>query len=146
LFKVGKVMDVTKLHNWHDIKWLDVELTVKQLRGQIFLASRSHEYKAVGNLQKTMLRSSANLLLSVRRVTQVNKGRSTPGVDKKVYETPAERLALAKEVADLRLNDWQPPPTKRVLIPKKKGKKAKRPAWDPDISFILHLILMVFGI
>ena len=68
------------------------------------------------------MRSQANRLMAVRRVTQINKGRRTPGIDQKVYETPAERLQLAKELVTLRVNDWQPPPVKRIYIPKKPAK------------------------
>jgi hypothetical protein len=45
----------------------------------------------VRSLQKLMLRSHANTLLSVRQVTQVNAGKYTPGVDKLVVKTPAAR-------------------------------------------------------
>ena len=116
------MINVTELDSWHDIDWLEVEYTVKQLRSQIFIASRDNDLRRVGNLQKVMLRSQANRLLAVRRVTQINKGRRTPGVDKRVYETPAERLGLAKELVTIRINDWNPPPVQRVSIPKGKGK------------------------
>lgn len=121
-------MNVTKLDSWHDINWLEVEHTVKRLRNQIFIASRDNDLRRVGNLQKVMIRSEANRLLAVRRVTQINKGHKTPGVDKAVYETPKERLELAKELRSIKLNRWNPPPTLRTYIPK--GKK-KRPLGIP---------------
>jgi len=110
------------LKSWHDINWLEVELAVKQLRNQIFIASRKGDLNRVGNLQKVMMRSNANRLMAVRRVTQINKGRRTPGIDQKVYETPAERLQLAQELVTIRVNDWQPLPVKRIYIPKKPAK------------------------
>jgi RNA-directed DNA polymerase len=55
-------------------------------------------------------------------VTQINKGRRTPGIDKKTYETPAERLQLAKQLDKIRINDWEPHPAIRVDIPKGEGK------------------------
>jgi RNA-directed DNA polymerase len=55
-------------------------------------------------------------------VTQINKGRRTPGIDNKTYETPAERLQLAKQLVGIRINDWEPLPAIRVEIPKRKGK------------------------
>jgi RNA-directed DNA polymerase len=38
--------------------------------------------KRVRSLQKLLMRSYSNIVLSVRRVTQLNAGRKTPGVDK----------------------------------------------------------------
>jgi RNA-directed DNA polymerase len=117
------------LDSWHDIDWLEVEYSVRQLRNQIFVASRENDLRRVGNLQKVMMRSQANRLLAVRRVTQINKGHRTPGVDKKTYETPQERLQLAKELVEIRVNAWPPPPVQRVYIPK--GKTGKRPLGIP---------------
>jgi len=47
------------------------------------MASQAEDFKKVRSLQKLMLRSRANALLSVRRVTQLNAGRMTAGVDGK---------------------------------------------------------------
>ncbi|MGQ4810658.1 hypothetical protein NKDENANG_04160 [Candidatus Entotheonellaceae bacterium PAL068K] len=41
------------------------------------------------SLQRLMLRSHANRLLAVRRVTQINKGRVSAGVDKVTVKTLA---------------------------------------------------------
>ena len=49
---------------------------------------RQGTWQEVRNLQKLMLRSRANALLSVRRVTEVNAGRETAGVDGKVALLP----------------------------------------------------------
>ncbi|MFD7445815.1 reverse transcriptase N-terminal domain-containing protein [Streptomyces sp. NPDC059909] len=51
----------------------------RRLRQRIFTASQAGDLKKVRNLQKLMLRSRANTLLSVRRVTEVNAGRKTAG-------------------------------------------------------------------
>ncbi|MEM7590528.1 MAG: reverse transcriptase N-terminal domain-containing protein [Cyanobacteria bacterium P01_A01_bin.83] len=45
-------------------------------------------------MQKLLLRSYANLLESVRRITQDNSGKNTPGVDKEVIKTPESRVKL----------------------------------------------------
>ncbi len=41
-----------------------------------------------------MMRSYSNILLSVRKVTQTNRGKNTPGVDKLVIKTPEAREVL----------------------------------------------------
>ena len=114
--------NVTALNSWHEIDWQRVNANVKNLRHRIFVASREGADKTVKNLQKLMLRSRANWLQSIRRVTQINKGRRTPGTDREVVTTPAERLEIFHWLNTITLNDWQPPPTKRVNIPKGKGK------------------------
>ena len=70
--------------DWHAINWRAVEEDVRRLRQRIFTASQVGDLKRVRSLQKLMLRSRANTLLSVRRVTEVNAGRKTAGVDGKV--------------------------------------------------------------
>jgi RNA-directed DNA polymerase len=63
--------------DWHAIDWRVVEDDVRRLRQRIFTASQAGDLKRVRNLQKLLLRSRANALLSVRRVTQRNAGRLT---------------------------------------------------------------------
>lgn len=70
---------------------------------------------------KLMLRSYANLLLSVRRVTQENQGKATAGVDGQTALTPEARVALVHRMQDYRL--WQTHPVKRIYIPKAGGKR-----------------------
>jgi RNA-directed DNA polymerase len=48
--------------------------------------------------------------MSVRRVTQVNKGKNTPGVDKMLVKTPIARSRLVEELTRY-------PPRKRSLSP-----------------------------
>jgi RNA-directed DNA polymerase len=67
-----------------------------------------------------MLRSYANRLQAVRRVTQANHGKDTPGVDKVVVKTPAARGKLVEELASYQ--PWRTLPLKRVYIPKATGK------------------------
>ena len=63
------------------------------------------------------------------RVTQVNEGKNTPGIDGEVITTPEER---AKLTDDLRHDQpWKTAPVRRVYIPKAKGKQ--RPLGIPTI-------------
>lgn len=70
----GKILD------WGAIDWRAIEENARRLRQRIFTASRAGDLKKVRNLQKLLLRSRANTLVSVRRVTQVNAGRTVHGV------------------------------------------------------------------
>src|SRR5512135_3406454 len=60
---------------WDSVDWGQAEQNVRRLRQRIFAASQAGDLKKVRNLQKLMLRSRANALVSVRRVTEVNAGR-----------------------------------------------------------------------
>ncbi|WP_235210894.1 reverse transcriptase N-terminal domain-containing protein [Nocardia brasiliensis] len=66
---------------WHSIDWRQEEAHVKRLRQRIFRAARNGDHKQVRNLQKLMLRSRANVVTSVRRVTQLSTGKKTAGID-----------------------------------------------------------------
>ncbi|MGY0065103.1 reverse transcriptase domain-containing protein [Streptomyces sp. LZ34] len=87
------------------------------MRQRIFTASQAGDLKKVRNLQKLMLRSRSNTLLSVRRVTEINAGRATAGVDGKVVLPSQSKAALANWVQH-RSRPWIPKPVKGVFIPK----------------------------
>jgi len=116
--------------DWLSIDWPTVEDEVRRLRQRIFTASQAGDLKKVRNLQKLMLRSRANALLSVRRVTELNAGRMTAGIDGVVVVTAPGKAALAERV---RKRDRRSTarPVKRVYIPKANGKQ--RPLGIPVI-------------
>src|SRR6266496_5044016 len=63
-----------ELPDWDAVVWRQVGQDVRRLRQRIFTASQAGDLKKVRSLQKLMLRSRANALLSVRRVTEQNAG------------------------------------------------------------------------
>jgi RNA-directed DNA polymerase len=103
--------------DWDAVDWRSAEDDVRRLRRRIFKASQDGDLKRVRNLQKLMLRSHANTLVSVRRVTQRNAGRETAGVDGEVALTSPARARMAVEVHRDRAL-WQAQPVRRVHIPK----------------------------
>ena len=56
--------------DWDAVDWRRVEDNVRRLRHRIFTATQAGDLMRVRNLQKLMLRSRANALCSVRRVTE----------------------------------------------------------------------------
>ncbi|HZM79695.1 MAG TPA: reverse transcriptase N-terminal domain-containing protein [Candidatus Limnocylindrales bacterium] len=108
--------------DWHAIDWHAVEEDVRRLRQRIFAASQANDLRKVRNLQKLMLRSRANVLLSVRRVTEVNQGRKTAGVDGQIARTATDKAELAWWIQH-RAKLWQARPVKRVWIAKSNGKQ-----------------------
>jgi len=121
------------LTDWLSIDWRVVERDVRRLRQRIFTASQAGDLKRVRNLQKLMLRSRADALVSVRRVTEVNAGRKTAGIDGKVVLLPQEKAELADWVQH-RSAAWRPKPVKRVFIPKAGSGKKQRPLGIPVIA------------
>jgi RNA-directed DNA polymerase len=116
--------------DWGSVKWPDAEDQVRRLRQRIFTASREGDLAKVRNLQKLMLRSRANALVSVRRVTERNAGRKTAGIDGTVVVTAPGKAALADSVQRHDASH-KPKPLKRVYISKANGKK--RPLGIPVI-------------
>lgn len=121
--------------DWDGVDWRAVEDDVRRLRQRIFKASQAQDLKRVRNLQKLMLRSWSNTLVSVRRVTQRNVGRMTAGVDGEVVVTDPGRVALAVQTHRQQAR-WQALPVKRVFIPKANGKQ--RPLGIPVVRDRVH--------
>jgi RNA-directed DNA polymerase len=109
------------LQDWDDIDWSLVEKRVSDLRQRIFRATKRGEWNRVRSLMKLMLRSHFNLLLSVRKVTQENQGKKTPGIDRQVVLTSKGRMKLVHEMSTL--TAWKVKPGRRVYIPKANGKR-----------------------
>jgi RNA-directed DNA polymerase len=120
------------LLDWDAINWRTAEDDVRRLRQRIFTASQAGDLKRVRNLQKLMLRSRANTLVSVRRVTELNAGRKTAGVDGKVVLLPEAKIELVDWVQH-NTEPWQAQPVKRVYIPKKGSTGKRRPLGIPVI-------------
>ncbi|OCC11544.1 group II intron reverse transcriptase/maturase [Streptomyces sp. PTY087I2] len=108
--------------DWHRINWAEAEANVRRLRQRIFKATQEGDLKKVRNLQKLMLRSRSNTLVSVKRVTQQSRGRKAAGVDRERALTPKARARMAVEI-DGQTQPWRAKPVKRVYIPKSNGKQ-----------------------
>jgi RNA-directed DNA polymerase len=55
-----------------------------------------------------MVRGRANRLDSVRRITQVNHGKDTPGIDQVLITSPEERGRLCQQLSQLDLHQGHP--------------------------------------
>src|SRR5262245_52490544 len=84
--------------DWDRIDWGRAEAEVRRLRQRIFTASRAGDHRKVRSLQRLMLRSRANALVATRRVTQINQGRRTAGIDGLTALHGQDRVELARWV------------------------------------------------
>jgi RNA-directed DNA polymerase len=121
---------------WRQVDWRRVEADVRRLRQRIFTASKARDLARVRRLQKLMLRSRANTLLSVRRVTERNAGRLTAGVDGEVVLTPEAKMQLADRIQH-GAEPFKAMPVRRVYIPKR-GSTKRRPLGIPVIVDRCH--------
>ena len=108
---------------WDSVDWGQAEEDVRRLRRRIFAASQAGDLKEVRSLQKLMLRSRSNALVSVRRVTEINAGRKTAGVDGRIVLAGWEKADMA---AWLRHGaaGWRPCPSGGCMCPRATGAAA----------------------
>lgn len=121
-----------QVQNWDLINWKKIYAYVKKLRQRIFRAEQLGQKRKLRKLQRLMIRSKANLLLSIKRVTQINKGKQTPGIDGQTVLSSADRIKIFNLLVEYNIKYIRPRPAKRVYIPKKNGKM--RPLGIPIIK------------
>ncbi len=122
---------------WDWVDWHAVEREVRRLRQRIFKAAQEGDLAKVRSLQKLMLRSRSNTLLSVRQVTQRNAGRKTAGIDGEVALTSESRADVAVRVHQS-IRTWKPRAVRRVYIPKAGNAAKLRPLGIPVIFDRCH--------
>jgi RNA-directed DNA polymerase len=122
---------------WECVDWRHNEEQVRRLRGRIFQAVRDGDWPRARSLQKLMLRSWSNTLVSVRQVTQRNAGRRTAGIDGLVALTSQARAEMAVRV-HASVGSHRPSPVRRVYVPKASDKTKMRPLGIPVIIDRCH--------
>lgn len=130
--KLNKSAVSPQVQDWELINWKKIYAYVKKLRQRIFRAEQLGQKRKLRKLQRLMIRSKANLLLSIKRVTQINKGKKTPGIDGQIALTSKDRLELFNLLKTYNIKYIRLRPAKRVYIPKKDGKM--RPLGIPIIK------------
>jgi len=121
-----------RVADWDSINWDTTKRHVRRLQERIFRATRDKDFTKVKNLQKLLVRSHSARLLAVKRVTQENKGKYTPGIDGKIYASSNQRAELAEDVRQTNVFNYKCKPLRRVYIPKSSGDK--RPLGIPTVK------------
>src|SRR5690348_17005093 len=119
--------------DWAFLPWTKLEQHVYRLQKRIYRASSRGNVQAVHRLQQLLMRSRSAQLLAVRRVSQDNQGKNTPGVDGIASITSAQRLTFTTQIHPKNWNKRKPMPVRRVWIPKP-GKTEKRPLGIPTME------------
>ena len=111
---------------WKAIDWKKAEAVASRLQARIAKATQEKKWNTVKRLQYLLTHSYYAKVLAVRKVT-TNQGKNTPGIDKKLWKTPAFKMRGALALTD---KGYKAKPLRRVYI-EKPGKKAKRPLGIP---------------
>jgi len=127
--KAERLSDAARLASmWKSIDWAQAEAEVNRLQVRIAKATQEKKWNTVKRLQYLLTHSYYAKLLAVRKVT-TNKGKKTPGVDKVLWNTPAQKMNAVLTLTD---KGYKASPLRRVYI-EKRGKKAKRPLGIPTM-------------
>ncbi|MGF7060876.1 reverse transcriptase N-terminal domain-containing protein [Brassicibacter mesophilus] len=86
---------------WELIDWSQINRYVEKLQQRIYRAECLGDKRQVRNLQRLLIRSKAMLLASIKRVTQINKGKITAGVDGEIALSNEDRLKLFFDLSKL---------------------------------------------
>lgn len=113
---------------WDEIDFCKAEKSVKKLQRRIAEAYRDKRYDVVITLQHKLIHSFYAKALAVRRVSTINKGKHTPGVDNVIWNTPELKF---EAIASLNRRGYKPKQLKRIYIPKNNG--GKRPLSIPTM-------------
>jgi RNA-directed DNA polymerase len=113
---------------WQDKPWKQFQKIVFRLQKRIYQASKQGNKSLVHKLQRLLLTSRAAKYLAVRRVSQDNQGKRTPGIDGVALLNAKQKVALAESL----ILDAKAYPIRRILIPKP-GKKEYRKLGIPTM-------------
>ena len=104
--------------DWRAVDWAKIGRQVEKIQRQIFQETRAGNYINVNRLQKLLAKSLPARLIAVRRVTEINGGRYTAGIDGRICENDIQKAALVEE---LRIKTYRSDPVLVVWIPKPDG-------------------------
>lgn len=130
--------------SWKLLPWKKFRANLFRLQKRVFKAVSVGDMRKAKSIQKLILKSRAARFLAIRQVTQLNAGKKTPGIDKKLALTHKERFEL-ELILEKHASDWKHNQLRLIPIPKKDGSQRylKVPtiadrAWQAIAKFALE--------
>ena len=108
--------------DWKQVNWTQIKERVKNLQQKIFHYAQTNNYRKLRQYQKLLVRSLSARLWAVRLVTEINRGKYTPGIDGCIVKNATEKVNLAES---LKIKNYKSDPVKVRWIPKANGTKRK---------------------
>ena len=99
---------IQHITNYSQIDWDKIESYVMKLQQRIFLAEENQDVKKLKQLQKILINSKANLLLSLKEATKLNINRRSAGVDNYKSLTNKEFVDLYNDLLTYNINTIKP--------------------------------------
>ncbi|MED4253433.1 group II intron reverse transcriptase/maturase [Priestia megaterium] len=127
------VSAATPFTDFNSVPWTRLKQYIRKLQQRIYRAESLGKKRKVKSLQRLLMRSEAALLLSIRQVTQLNKGKRTAGIDGFKATSSRERTNLYNKMRNYNVFTHNPSPALRKYIPKRKGEKL-RPLGIPTMK------------
>lgn len=126
---------------WHQLPGKKMEQGGWKLQKRIYQAVKGGARSKAHRLQRLLVRSTRAQYIAVRKVTEQNQGKRTPGIDGVHSLTPKQRQELGHQRHQGTIITR---PVRRIWVPKP-GKPEKRPLGIPAMADRAHqaLILLV---
>ena len=105
---------------WKRLPWKKFRLNLFRLQKRIYRATKVGDFRKVKSLQKLVMKSTSAIMLAIRQVSQLNKGKKTAGIDGKKSLNFLERFLLFWEIRKDALS-WKHLGLRSIPIPKKDG-------------------------
>lgn len=116
--------DVNYSELWKRLPWKKFQVTLFRLQKRVYQAVCVGDKRKARSLQKLILKSRAARYLAIRKITQLNHGKRTAGVDGKAKLNSQERFATEPILQKYSLN-WKHNLLREIPIPKKDGSTRK---------------------
>ena len=108
--------------DWDQVNWFQVNHQVESKQQEIFRETQIGNFRKVNQFQKLLVRSLSARLWAVHLVTERNKGKTTMGIDGRLYRTNEQKVGLTES---LLFKNYKPAPVKIRWIAKPSGGKRK---------------------